>query len=287
MDDIRIQWFPGHMTKAHRLIKEHLKLVDVVIELLDARIPYSSGNPIIKDVTEGKPRVIVLNKADLAEDKWNDNWLKYYRSQGLDAVLLEATTGKGAKLLISRVEAAAAAKIQAMAAKGIRPRAIRAMILGIPNVGKSSLINRLLGTATVRTGDTPGLTRGKQWIKIGKNLELLDTPGVLWPKFDDPEVGFKLAITGAINDDIFDLEKVVLKLIGLMKNEYPERLLNRYTLKALADTPEEIFQMIGSKRGCLRSGGIVDIEKTGRILLNEFRGGKLGPVTLDYPPVNE
>lgn len=285
MDDIRIQWFPGHMTKAHRLIKEHLRLVDVVIELLDARIPYSSGNPIIKDVTEAKPRVIVLNKADLAEEKWNENWVKYYRSLGLEAVTLEATTGKGAKQLISKVEAAASHKIQAMAAKGIRPRAIRAMILGIPNVGKSSLINRLLGTATVRTGDTPGLTRGKQWIKIGKNLELLDTPGVLWPKFEDPEVGFKLAITGAINDDIFDLEKVVLKMIELLKLQYPDRLINRYNLNELPEQPEEIFRLIGSKRGCLRSGGIVDTEKTGRILLTEFRTGKLGPVTLDYPSI--
>lgn len=285
MDDIRIQWFPGHMTKAHRLIKEHLKLVDVVIELLDARIPYSSGNPIIKEVTEGKPRVIVLNKADLAEDAWNENWLKYYRSQNLDAVTLEATTGKGAKQLITKVETAASHKIQAMAAKGIRPRAIRAMILGIPNVGKSSLINRLLGTSTVRTGDTPGLTRGKQWIKIGKNLELLDTPGVLWPKFDDPEVGFKLAITGAINDDIFDLEKVVLKMLELLRTQYPDRLLNRYNLDKLPEQPEELFHLIGSKRGCLRSGGIVDTEKTGRILLTEFRTGKLGPVTLDYPSI--
>lgn len=283
MDDIRIQWFPGHMTKAHRLIKEHLKLVDVVVELLDARIPYSSGNPIIKDVTEGKPRVIVLNKADLSETSWNDKWIKYYRSQDLDAVTLEAITGKGTKQLISRIETAASAKIQAMVAKGIRPRAVRAMILGIPNVGKSSLINRLLGTSTVRTGDTPGVTRGKQWIKIGKNLELLDTPGVLWPKFDDPEVGFKLAITGAINDDIFDLEKVVLKMLELLRNQYPDRLISRYNLNELPEQPEEIFRLIGSKRGCLRSGGLVDTEKTGRILLTEFRTGKLGPVTLDYP----
>ena len=284
MDDIRIQWFPGHMTKAHRLIKEHLKLVDVVIELLDARIPFSSGNPVIKEVIEGKPRVIVLNKSDLAEDKPSENWIRYFRSQGIEAVLLEATTGKGSKQLITKVEAAANNKIQAMVAKGIRARAIRAMILGIPNVGKSSLINRLLGTATVRTGDTPGLTRGKQWIKIGKNLELLDTPGVLWPKFEDPEVGFKLAITGAISDDVFDLDKVVLKLLDLLRTHYPERLISRYNLISLPDQPEELMQMIGSKRGCLRSGGTIDTEKTGRIVLTEFRAGKLGPATLDYPP---
>jgi ribosome biogenesis GTPase A len=283
MDDIRIQWFPGHMAKAHRLIKEHLKLVDVVIELLDARIPSSSGNPVIQDVIGAKPRVIVLNKADLAEPRWNEQWIAHYRSEGFEAVLLEATTGKGAKSLVSKIETVASAKIQALVAKGIRPRAIRAMILGIPNVGKSSLINRLLGTATVKTGDKPGVTKGKQWIKIGKNLELLDTPGVLWPKFDDQEVAFRLAVTGAINDDIYDMEKVVLKLLGLLSSHYSDRLISRFNLNSLPDNPHDTLELIAAKRGCLRSGGVIDTEKAYRIILNEFRTGKLGPITLDYP----
>ncbi|MCX7781869.1 MAG: ribosome biogenesis GTPase YlqF [Negativicutes bacterium] len=287
MDDIRIQWFPGHMAKAHRLIKEHLKLIDVVIELVDARIPYSSANPEIQEVTGAKPRVIVLNKADLAQPEGNESWLRSFRQKGLEAVLLEATTGKGAKQLVSKVEAVASAKMQAMAAKGIRQRAIRAMILGIPNVGKSSLINRLLGTATVKTGDKPGVTRGKQWIKIGNNLELLDTPGVLWPKFDDQEVAFRLAVTGAISDDVFDMEKVVLKLLVLLINKYPDRVAARFNLDEVPPDPHDLLLKLGAKRGCLRAGGIVDREKICRIIINEFRAGKLGPFTLDEPPQPE
>lgn len=283
MEDIRIQWFPGHMAKAHRMIKENLKLVDVVIELLDARIPISSGNPVIQDVIGSKPRVIVLNKADLADPEWNDKWLEYYRNAGLKAVLMEATTGKGANQLIKKVTESVGDKFAAMAAKGVNPRSIRAMILGIPNVGKSSLINRLLGTATVKTGDKPGVTRGKQWIKIGKNLELLDTPGVLWPKFEDPQVAFHLAVSGAINEDVFDADKVALQLAIFLKETHPACLSERYNLATLPDAAEEILAAIGAKRGCLRSGGVVDYEKVTRILLHEFKAGKLGRFTLDYP----
>lgn len=283
-DNIQINWFPGHMAKAHRMIREHLKLVDVVIELLDARIPLSSANPVIHEVVEDKPRVVALNKADLAEPEWTEQWINVFRKQGLPIVSLDAVSGKGAKMLVNRVEQLAKAKMDKMVAKGIKPRAVRAMILGIPNVGKSSLINRLLGTATVRTADKPGVTRGKQWIKVSNNLELLDTPGVLWPKLDDPEVAFKLAVTGAISDDVYDLEKVISKLLILLRQNYSERIANRYNLVLpLPEDNQELLELIGAKRGCLKSGGIVDVDKARKIVLNELRAGKLGPFTLDYP----
>lgn len=282
MDDIKINWYPGHMAKAHRMIRENLKLVDVVIELLDARVPLSSSNPMIDSVVENKPRIVALNKADLAETFWTEKWMAKFRSKGLQAVAIEAVTGKGAKALVSMVEQAASEKIEKQKAKGINPRAVRAMILGIPNVGKSSLINRLLGSTAVRTADKPGVTRGKQWIKIGRNLELLDTPGVLWPKFEDPDVGFKLAVTGAINDEVYDLEKVMAQFLQLLRINYSPRLMERYKLTApLPEESVELLNAIGTKRGFLRSGGVVDSEKTMRIILNEFRNGKLGPFTLD------
>lgn len=283
-NNVNINWFPGHMAKAHRMIRENLKLIDVVIELLDARIPQSSSNPVIRELMEDKPHVIVLNKADLAETEWTERWLDYFRSKELTAIPLEAVSGKGTKALISRVEQAAGAKMDRLKAKGLRPRAVRAMILGIPNVGKSSLINRLLGAAVVRTADKPGVTRGKQWIKIGRNLELLDTPGVLWPKLEDPAVSFKLAATGAINDDVYDFEKVTLKLLEILRENYADRLISRYNLVPSSPLPEDLVQLlelIGSKRGCLRSGGAVDYEKVEHIIINEFRSGKLGRFTLD------
>lgn len=283
MEDIQINWFPGHMAKAQRMIRENLKLVDVVIELLDARIPFSSANPVINEIIENKPRIVALNKADLAETSWTKRWIAYFRSNGLQVVALDAVSGKGTKLLVSKVEQAADEKIAALAAKGIKPRAVRAMILGIPNVGKSSLINRLLGSAALRTADKPGVTRGKQWIKIGKSLELLDTPGVLWPKLQDRDVAFKLAVTGAINDEVYDLEKVMARFLALLSTDYPERIIDRFKLKApLPEEPLELLKAIGAKRGCLKSGGIIDEDKARRIILNEFRGGKLGPITLDY-----
>ena len=281
---MHIHWFPGHMAKAHRMIREQLKLIDVVIELLDARIPVSSANPVIDEIIENKPRVIVLNKADLADSATTEKWLGVFRSRGWDAIAVESVSGSSAKLLIGRAEHAAKDKLAAWAAKGIRTRAVRAMILGIPNVGKSSLINRLLGTATARTGDKPGVTRGQQWLKIGKNLELLDTPGVLWPKFEDQEAAFKLAITGAISDEVFDMEKVVNRLTELLRERYPERVSGRYNLTLpLPENPAAILELIGSRRGCLKSGGAIDYEKARRIVLNEFRDGKLGRFTLDEP----
>jgi ribosome biogenesis GTPase A len=284
MENTTINWFPGHMAKAHRMIKENLSLVDVVIELLDARIPASSANPLISQVIANKPRIIALNKSDLAEQVWTEQWIKFFGLQNVKAVAIDAVTGKGNKAMINSVEYVASSKMANLAAKGIKSRPIRVMILGIPNVGKSSLINRLLGSVVVRTADKPGVTRGKQWIRIGKNLELLDTPGVLWPKFEDPDVAFKLAVTGAINDDVYDLEKVIFALLILLRDNYSERLIERYKLTApLPANEKDLLELIGSKRGCLRSGGVIDYEKAGKIVLQEFRAGKLGKITLDKP----
>ncbi|MDT8901263.1 ribosome biogenesis GTPase YlqF [Anaeroselena agilis] len=282
---MHINWFPGHMAKAQRMIREQLKLVDVAIELLDARIPAASANPVIDEVVGDKPRVVVLNKADLAEPEGTERWLAFFRAAGREAIAVESLGGGGTKQLAARVEKAAAPMLAKLAAKGIRPRAVRAMILGIPNVGKSSLINRLLGTATVRTGDKPGVTRGQQWLKIGRNLELLDTPGVLWPKLEDQEAAFRLAITGAISDEVFDREKVVAVLLDMLRREYPDRLTARFNLTGpLPEDGLELLAQVGKRRGCLRGGGAVDYEKAGRIVLSEFRDGKLGRYTLDYPP---
>lgn len=279
-----INWFPGHMAKAHRMIKENLSLIDVVIELLDARIPASSANPLINEVIANKPRIIALNKADLAETAWTDKWIQFFSGSNMQAVAIDTLTGKGNKAMLQAVERIAAPKMAILAAKGIKSRPVRVMILGIPNVGKSSLINRLLGNAALRTADKPGVTRGKQWIKIGKNLELLDTPGVLWPKLEDYDVALKLAITGAINDDVYDWEKVIFSLLTLLKDQYSERLIERYKLTSpLPEDERELLNRIGAKRGCLRSGGIIDYEKAGKIILQEFRAGKLGRFTLDKP----
>ncbi len=282
---MHIHWFPGHMAKAQRMIREQLSLIDVVIELLDARIPISSANPIIAELVGTKPRVVALNKADLAETGRTAEWLRHFRSLGFTTVTLDAASGKGAKELVNKVEQEASDKIARLTAKGIKGRAVRAMILGIPNVGKSSLINRLLGTATAKTGDRPGVTRGQQWLKVGKNLELLDTPGVLWPKMDDQEVAFKLAVTGAIKDDIYDMEKVILRLLEILRADYSDRLRDRYKLtqEQLPEDTTELLALIGAKRGCLRSGGVVDEEKARRIILTDFRSGKLGQFTLDQP----
>lgn len=267
------------------MITKQLSLIDVVIELLDARIPISSANPMIAEIVGDKPRIVALNKADLAETAQTTLWINHFRSQGLTTVSIDAASGKGMKELVNKVEQEASEKIAKLTAKGIKGRPVRAMILGIPNVGKSSLINRLLGTATAKTGDRPGVTRGQQWLKVGKNLELLDTPGVLWPKMDDQEVAFKLAATGAIKDDIYDMEKVILRLLEILRDNYSSRLCERYKLtqELLVEDATELLALIGAKRGCLRSGGVVDEEKARRIILTDFRSGKLGQFTLDSP----
>lgn len=278
-----IQWFPGHMAKARRLVQDHLKLVDVVVELVDARIPASSRNPMIAEIIQNKPRIIALNKADLADPRLTQAWIAVFKQDAIPAIAVESLGGKGLPELIAAAKSATSAKMAAIVAKGRKERAIRAMIIGIPNVGKSSLINRLAGTGNVKTGDRPGVTKGKQWIKVGRDFELLDTPGILWPKFEDPKVGIKLALTGAISDDVINVEDITLHLLDYLKEAYPEGLRERYKLEDLPESNETLLLMIGKKRGFLQSGGIVDLAKAARTVLLEFRAGKMGPVTLDIP----
>ena len=282
-----VQWFPGHMTKARKIITENLKLVDAVIELLDARIPYSSANPMLQEIISGKPRVVALNKADLADPVITRKWVDYFIQQGIKAVSIDSMTGKGTKQLVQAVEDMAREKTEKLLSKGvIKPRAARVMILGIPNVGKSSLINRLAGAVKAKAADKPGVTRAKQWIRIGKNLELLDTPGILWPKFEDMTVGLKLAFTGAINDEAIDRDQVVAVFLETMAKLYPERLRERYKLiDELPEQPMELLELVGRKRGCLVKGGAVDLDKAQRIVFTDFRSGKLGVVSLDVPEV--
>lgn len=283
-----LQWFPGHMKKAQRLIEENLKLVDVAIELLDARIPYSSANPMLAEIIKDKPRLVALNKSDLADPAMTKAWLAYFKGQGMAAVSIDSLNGKGLKQLVKLAEDLARPKTEKLVAKGGKARAARCMILGIPNVGKSSLINRLAGSVKAKAADKPGVTRAKQWIKLGSNLDLLDMPGILWPKFEDMTVGLKLAFTGAINDDIYDREKVTVLLLESLRRDHPERLTERFKFKGeLPETGLELLEAVGRKRGCLVKGGVVDLEKTVNIVLTEFRSGKLGPVTLDAVPAEE
>jgi len=278
-----IQWFPGHMAKARRLVQDHLKLVDVVIELVDARIPNSSRNPMIADIVQGKPRIVALNKADLADPRLTQQWVAAFKLEGVSAVAVESLGGKGLQELVAATKAAAGEKMSALAAKGRKARAVRAMIIGIPNVGKSSLINRLAGTGNVKTGDRPGVTKGKQWIRVGSDFELLDTPGILWPKFEDPETGIKLALTGAISDEVVDVEELSHQLLQYLKESCPAKLAERYKLEELPHSNEELLANIGKKRGFLQAGGVVDLDKAARTVLLEFRAGKMGPITLDKP----
>ena len=277
-----IHWYPGHMVKARKMVQENLKLVDFVVELLDARIPISSRNPVIDSVLGDKPRIVVLNKADLAEKMQNENWTRFFRNEaGLPCITMDSHLGKGIGKLVAMAQEIAVEINEKLATKGRKPRAVRLMMVGIPNVGKSSLINKLAGKGYTKTGDRPGVTRGKQWIRVGKGLELLDTPGILWPKFEDPEVGFKLAVTGAIKDEIINIEQVALKLVSMLAGSFPDSLKNRYKLDLVDEEPYEILKAIGAKRGCLVSGWNVDSFKAAVIVLNEFRAGKLGQFTLD------
>lgn len=277
-----VHWFPGHMAKATRMIKEYVKKVDVVIELLDARIPRSSANPVISEVVGQKPHIVVLNKADLANPQATKEWVAYFEKQGLTVLAIDSKTGKGNKQLVKAVERLAQPIIDKWKNKGIRSRSVRTIILGIPNVGKSTLINKLAGAAATRTADKPGHTRGQQWVKIGKDLELLDTPGVLWPKLEDQRAAARLAMTGAISDDVYDLESVMKQLLNQVNEANPDLLAERYKLKPeeLGDA-NQLFESIGRRRGCLVSGGIVDLEKARRIVLADYRNQKLGNLTLD------
>ncbi|MBL0388876.1 ribosome biogenesis GTPase YlqF [Tumebacillus sp. ITR2] len=278
-----IQWFPGHMAKARREVTEKLKLVDIVMELVDARLPLSSRNPMMDEIVQHKPRLVLLNKADLADPRITDQWVKYFRAKGLDALPINAIKGEGLPKAAAEAKRLFAPKIEAMAKKGIRPRATRAMILGIPNVGKSSLINRMAKKTIAKTGDRPGVTQAQQWIKVGKDFELLDTPGILWPKFEDQQVGLRLAATGAIKEEILDTEPVAIFIVKLMNELYKGVLESRYNLESLPEDPREAIEAIGRKRGFLRQGNVVDLEATWKLLIREFRGGQFGRISLENP----
>ena len=285
---VPVQWFPGHMQKTRRLIKEHLKIVDVVIELLDARIPYSSANPLLREIIEGKPRIIALNKADLADAEVTHRWEMYFQKQNIPAIPLSVMSRRGIRRLVRQTEELARTRRERFVRRNGRPRAARAMIVGIPNVGKSSLINRLVGKAKARVENRPGVTKDRQWLKIGTDLELLDTPGILWPKFEDPEVGMKLAFVGSVSEDAYDSEPLAMAYLAWMCRHYPLHLIRRYRLteEEIKQESPDVLAAIGRKRGCLLKGGAIDYDKVRRLLLAEFRSGKLGAVSFDEPSEN-
>lgn len=280
-----IQWFPGHMTKTKRQIEKHLKLVDAVAELVDARIPVSSRNPVLAQLVQQKPRVILLNKADMADPAQTARWIALYREQGTPAVALDCRSGKGLNGFVPLVKEVLASRIEAWKAKGMVGRQIRVMVVGVPNVGKSSLINKLSRGGKANVEDRPGVTRSNQWFSIGNGFELLDTPGVLWPKFDDPQVGEHLAFTGAVKDQVVDVEQLGARLLERLSQTYPDALCQRYKLNP-ADLEGkqgwQLLEQVGQKRGMLVSGGEIDTERAAATVLDEFRAGKLGRITLEH-----
>lgn len=279
-----IQWFPGHMAKTKRLIIEHLKMVDVAVELLDARIPVSSANPMVEQLIQGKNHLVILNKADLADPEVTEQWVSFYKGKGIRVIPVSSTSNKDRKKLLAAIKETAAPALEKWKRRGIRNRSARIMILGIPNVGKSTLINRLAGTAATRTANTPGHTRGKQWVRLAQGLDLLDTPGVLWPKFDDQVAALRLAATGAIAGDVFDSFEVVSALLKDLSVRSPEVLKEKYGI----DDPEEdtllMIEKVGRRRGSLLQGGAVDMARAQQAVLSDFRSGKLGRITLDGVP---
>ncbi|QXM05771.1 ribosome biogenesis GTPase YlqF [Crassaminicella indica] len=279
----QINWYPGHMKKTKELIQQNLKLVDVVIELLDARVPISTRNPQIDKIIVGKPRVIVLNKSDLANSRVTHEWIKYFKESGINAIPVNSLTGAGLDKLMTEVHNAAKDKMDERIKKGMRVRPVRAMIVGVPNVGKSSIINRLTGKKSAKTGDRPGVTRGKQWVRLKGNIELLDTPGILWPKFEDQNVGLKLAFTGSIKDEILDIETIALRLIEYLCEKYPEYMKERYKLKDIEEDGLMNMENIAKNRGCIISGGRIDYTRVAKVVIDEFRSGKIGKITLETP----
>lgn len=283
MKILTIQWFPGHMAKARRQVTEKLSLIDIVFELVDARIPASSRNPMIDEIIKNKPRLLLLNKADMADPKLTKEWISYYKENGVHALAINSQEGNGMKQIVSEAKVILKEKFDKMAAKGIRPRAIRALIVGIPNVGKSTLINRLAKKNIAQTGDRPGITKAQQWIKVGKELELLDTPGILWPKFEDQEVGLKLATTGAIKDTILNLQDIAVYALRFLEENYPENLQDRFGLEEIPDDIVLLFDEIAKRRGSMMSGGFVDYDKTAELIIREIRTEKLGRLTFEKP----
>lgn len=276
------QWYPGHMTKAKRMMEENIKLIDIVIEVLDARIPFSSRNPDIDMLGKNKSRLILLNKSDLADEKVNKLWKEWFEEQGYFVVEVNARSGMGIRPINAIVKEACKEKIERDRKRGILNRPVRAMVVGIPNVGKSTFINSYAKKACTKTGNKPGVTKGKQWIKLSKEIELLDTPGILWPKFEDQQVGLRLALIGAIKDEILNIDELALELIAILTEHYPGVLHARYEVEE-DQTPANIIEQIAVKRNCIQKGNELDYTKAANLLLEEFRSGKLGKITLEFP----
>lgn len=275
-----IQWFPGHMTKTRRMIEADIKLVDAVVEIVDSRIPESSRNPILSELVGSKPRIIMLNKCDYADDNITKQWKSFYEKQGFSVMICDCRSGKGIKQFTPMLKGILSDLLEKRRAKGVIGKALRIMVVGIPNVGKSSFINRMANSKKTQVGDRPGVTRGKQWVTIDKEVELLDMPGILWPKFDDQSVAVKLAFTGAIKDDVMDVESLAMHLGEYLIENYPDKIKERYKL---TDFDGNILELIAGKRGMMISGGEPDTERAAITLLDEFRGGKIGKITLERP----
>lgn len=279
-----VQWFPGHMAKTRRLIKESLPFVDLVTEIVDARIPMSSSNPELKEMIGNKPRIVLLNKCDVADEKATAKWVEYYKKNGMFAIPVDCRSGKGLNAYLPLVREVLKDKIQRNTEKGMFGKPLRVMVVGIPNTGKSSFINKMAGRNRAKVADKPGVTRSNSWFAVGNGVELLDTPGVLWPKFDDKAVGDKLAFIGSVKDEILDSEVLAMRLINVLKNGYCDRISERFKIVGFEDKEDyEILEMIGRKRGMLISGGEIDTERASIMLLDEYRGGKLGRITLELP----
>ena len=279
---MHFQWYPGHMTKARRMMQENIKLIDLIIELVDARVPLSSRNPDIDELGKNKARLILLNKADLAEDRRNDEWMEYFKKQGYSVVKVNSKKGGGIKSIQSVIQEACKEKMERDRKRGILNRPVRAMVVGIPNVGKSSFINALAGKACAKTGNKPGVTKGKQWIRLSKNVELLDTPGILWPKFEDQAVGLRLALIGSIKDEILNIDELALELINFLTENYQGILAERYDVDE-TQKGTDILCEIATNRKCIGKGGELDYSKAAALVIDEFRSGCLGRITLERP----
>ena len=279
-----VQWFPGHMAKTRRLIKESLPFVDLVTEIVDARIPLSSSNPELAEMIGNKPRIVLLNKCDVADEKATARWVEYYKGRGMYALPVDCRSGKGLNAYLPTVRNILKDRIRRNEEKGMVGKPLRVMVVGIPNTGKSSFINKMAGRNRAKVADKPGVTRSNSWFAVGNGVELLDTPGVLWPKFEDKSVGDKLAFIGSVKDEILDSEVLALRLINVLKNGYSDRISERFKISGFEDNEDyEILEMIGRKRGMLISGGEIDCERAAIMLLDEYRGGKLGRLTLEFP----
>lgn len=281
---MNIQWFPGHMMKTQRMMQDNIKLIDIVIEIVDARLPLSSRNPKIDEIVGNKPRLLLLNKADIADAAITAQWERYFADRGLPVLVISSIGNKKLNFIFAKCREILADKIARQRERGITNRAIKVIVVGVPNVGKSSLINKLSGRKSAITGDRPGVTKGKQWIRLDNGIELLDTPGILWPKFEDDSVGKKLAFTGAIKDEIMDIEELACELLVFLRSHYPESLAERYRMADIDGLePYEMLTLLGKNRGFVVSGGEIDTERAAKILLDEFRGAKLGNISLEKP----